>query len=221
MATTLSDLMFLVRSEGDELTSDFVLDDELLIYINNSYRRLNIELVTRGIYELNNVDVTVSGTDTGFDVPSDFYKAKGLEVTSGGTSWTVPNSEFRQRNDKNPPWRFPYGVPLVTWRLQSDRIEIVPSTHAGGTYRFWYHPEVIPLVEPTDIISRWIDGTGYHEFIAIDAAIKLKTKGDYPVDSLLIRRQDILASIQADAYKRNMARSVTMTDSFARSSQRW
>ena len=80
---SLSDLRTLVRQRAAQENSQFVTDEELRQYINRGYSGLYDLLVTNANsedYFLNSSTVTlVSGTQT-YDLPTDFYKLKGVDL---------------------------------------------------------------------------------------------------------------------------------------------
>ena len=78
----LDDLRLKTRQRADQVNSQFVSDDELDGYINNSYSELYDIIVSRydDDYFLKSYSLTVNSGTASYDLPSDFYKARGVDL---------------------------------------------------------------------------------------------------------------------------------------------
>lgn len=204
---TLADLKLKSRQRADMVNSKFVDDTELAGYLNNSYAELyDILIATDANYYLTVLPFTLANGANIYPLPTDFYKLKGLDYasTSGGagTSWvTVSQFIFNERNNTISNAALISGTTTpISYILQSNQLYLLPETQAGGTYRMWYIPRYVPLVNDTDTL----DGiNGFEEYVIVDAAIKMLQKEESDVTVLMSQKQSLLSRIQSMAADRD------------------
>lgn len=220
MATTmtLGQLMTAVRQRADMTTSGytptltgsdfFVSEPELISYINQSYFELYDLLVAAYGNNYNVADpyqFTTNGTDEQFELPDDFYKLLGVDLSlSGGTpgSWlTVKSFEFADRNRYSVPnFQAFYGVTNLRYRLNGGNIWLTPTPASGQVVQLWY----VPRMETLDALADTADGiSGWTEYIICDAAIKCLQKEESDVSVLLAQKSALVQRIQSMAENRD------------------
>ena len=159
------------RQRADQINSEFVTDAELNGYLNNSWSELYDILVSKynDDYFLTSTSITVtSGTDT-YSLPSDFYKARGVDLNIN----TNQNTPLQRYNfaDRTRDSLVRYARD-VKYRIQANNIVFAPSP-SNNTATLWYipHPRKLQSVTPS-AISRGSTTTwtvpSTHSFVAGD-----------------------------------------------------
>lgn len=193
---TLAQLQLAVRQRADIVNSQFVSDDELTSYINQSYFELYDLIVSRygdNYYVQTPYQFTTNGTDAQFPLPTDFYKLLGVDLSltnQSNTFVTLKPFEFAERN--NGAW------------ISSNQI---PT--AGQLIQLWYVPQWTPLVLTTDTA---VNVAGWLEYIIIDAAIKCMQKEESDVTVLGLQKGAIIARIEAMAANRDAGMPARVSD---------
>lgn len=182
MSVTLSDMRTRVRRRADKVNSPHIKDAELTTWIGDSYAEL-YDLLVGAFEDYNLADpysFTISSGDTA-DLPSDFYKLRGVDLDNGGSWVGLEPFQFRDRNSTG-------GLPTdVGYRLRGSKIWITPSDQAAGSYRLWYIPvATIPTAD-----SDTMDGVnGWELYIELDAAIKCLQKEESETGTLFALKQE-------------------------------
>ena len=159
------------RQHADQVNSEFVTDAELNGYLNNSWSELYDILVSKyqDDYFLTSTSITVtSGTST-YSLPSDFYKARGVDLNINDNQNTpLQRYTFADRT-RDSLVRYARDV---KYRIQANNIVFAPSP-SNNTATLWYipHPRKLQSVTPTRI-SRGSTTTwtvpSTHSFVAGD-----------------------------------------------------
>ena len=159
------------RQRADQVNSEFVTDAELNGYLNNSWSELYDILVSKyqDDYFLTSTSITVtSGTST-YSLPSDFYKARGVDLNINDNQNTpLQRYTFADRT-RDSLVRYARDV---KYRIQANNIVFAPSP-SNNTATLWYipHPRKLQSVTPS-AISRGSTTTwtvpSTHSFVAGD-----------------------------------------------------
>lgn len=194
------------RQRADMVGSQFVTDSEWNLYINQSYKELYDLLVT--VYEDYYVEqdtFTTDGSTQRYDLPTDFYKALGVDCSLGpnnNAKVTLQKFDFVERN------RYVYpnitstfmGVFNLRYRINGSKLMFIPTPSSGQTITLWYIPRVSTLLNDTDIA----DGVnGWTEYIIVDAAIKAMQKQESDVSVLMAQKQMLKQRIEESAINRD------------------
>ncbi len=211
MAVTLASLIVQVRERADMVNSNFVLDPELTIYINNSAKELYDILVSRFEDQFLYTDPNTFETPTAtisseannfFDVTDQLYKLRGVDKLVSGDKWiTLTKFNFNDRNtflSQGP--RAYFGQVAVQYRFMDQKILILPKSSSVGTYRYWYIPKFTDLTAEIDLpasMDMW------SEYIVVDSAIKCLVKEESDTSALQLAKQQLTARIEAMAANRD------------------
>jgi len=145
---TLSSLRDQVRQRADMERSNFVTNDELDVYINNSFKEMYDIIVSRfeDYYTVKTL-FTISEGNT-YDLPDNFYKARGVDYDLGGSYAELSKWNFRDRNYLDRPTSLlsRTRIDYRRYRLIDQTIEIVPEAKATGNYRLWYTPSAPDMI---------------------------------------------------------------------------
>ena len=145
---SLSELRLLARQRADMENSQFISDDEWRRMINRSYAELYDLVVTSANsedYFLKSDTISlVNGTDS-YDLPADFYKMRGVDINSGGTSTPLRRYNFSQRNVGSL-----YAIASdMRYHVQGSKIIFNPTPSTSDTVTLWYIPSPKKFLEYT------------------------------------------------------------------------
>ena len=145
---SLSELRLLARQRADMENSQFISDDEWRRMINRSYAELYDLVVTSANsedYFLKSDTISlVSGTDS-YDLPADFYKMRGVDINSGGSSTPLRRYNFSQRNVGSL-----YAIASdMRYHVQGSKIIFNPTPSTTDTVTLWYIPSPKKFLEYT------------------------------------------------------------------------
>lgn len=213
MAETLSSLRTRVRDRADMKNSNFVEDSELNQYINSSYQELYDILVSsfEDYYTLPVVPFTIASGSNYYDLPSDFYKLRGVDSSLDGSNfYTMQPFDFANRNN------FTQGLGVLTngnyrkqYRVVGSRLYFTPEDDASGDYRMWYIPSTTVLSAD----SSTLDGiNGWEEYIVVDAARKCLAKEESDTRMLIAEKEALRQRIINMAARRDAGMPKSITD---------
>ena len=204
------------RLRSDMVHSNFVSESELKLYVNSSVKELYDLLVSTydDYYIKAPLEFTVTGTQDGYSLPTDFYKLRGLDrsIDSSGSAsswWTVDNFNFAERNRYNYQAALVRIFPLVKYRVFGSNLKLIPQTNAAGLYQLWYVPKCPELVADSDEF----DGiSGWEDYVVVDAAIKMLQKQEDDVSVLVAQKEALKMRIEAMAADRDAGTPERITD---------
>ena len=145
---SLSELRLLARQRADMENSQFISDDEWRRMINRSYAELYDLVVTSANSEdyflKSDTNSLVNGTDS-YDLPADFYKMRGVDINSGGSSTPLRRYNFSQRNVGSL-----YAIASdMRYHVQGSKIIFNPTPSTTDTVTLWYIPSPKKFLEYT------------------------------------------------------------------------
>lgn len=215
MTTQLSQIITLTRQRSNMENNNFISDDELTTYINNSLAELDDILVTDyEDYRLATFQAILpsDGLTNTISIPSNLYKLRGVDYQlnsgSNGTYWLTLfpfqlTERNRQRNGLTNVLT-PYRTGL-SYRLGDAGIIIMPQVQAGGTYQIWYTPKFIPLTLTTDALNIQMDNQAWVEYAVVDCCIKIFNKQNLDPSGFLAEKQALQMRIRNAAKNRDSA----------------
>lgn len=202
MGATLLSYRTRVRQRADMEKTDFIGDDELDHFINQSAAELYDLLVSKfeDYYAADPFEFSLGGADNSYPLPSDFYKLRGVDRSLGGGQYAdVQRFNFKDRNRRANSLYRSYGQ--VKYRIVGNKIQFTPYDQCSGNYRVHYIPKpIVGLVgDPGNGIAQvdLNDFMDYDEFIVIDAAIKCLVKEESDTSALQLAKDNITRRIMA------------------------
>ena len=180
--TTLQTLITAARLRCDMRTNQYLNDTEFTSHINASLSTLDGDLISKfDDYKITPVFTNVVPNTNNLAIPLDFLKFRGLDLLYDNNSpdgyITVRQHSFQKRNDKSyPGTSVAVGPTSITYRLQGQNIALLPASIAAQyTYRLWYTPDYILLVNPTDTLQPYMDSQMWFDYAICDVAVKVHT----------------------------------------------
>lgn len=216
MTTTLLKLKTQARQRADRVNSNFIEEDELTSYINNSIAELHDLLVsTYGPdYYVESFDFnTVAGTDS-YNLPATFYKLKGVDALINGAEYT--SLKPFNWNERNRNLITTTETSLMRYRLVGSKLKFNPAPLGSYNVRLWYIPTPTPLVTDADIYN---DINSYSEYIITDVAIKMLQKEESDISVLASQKMDLRKRIENMAQNRDADQSESITDIYYESDE--
>ena len=186
----LTTIRTLAQQRADQQNSNFVNDTEWLRYINRGYAELYDLIVTAANsedYFLNSSTISlVSGTKS-YDLPSDFYKMRGVDLSVGSDSIPLRRYNFSQR-DVGSRYSVARGM---RYHLQGSSLYLHPTPSTNDSITIWYVPrpkkfiEVTPTAITRGSTTMWTVGAN-HGFVVGDTITGIDfTSTDYNVDQTI------------------------------------
>lgn len=197
--------------------SGFISDSELTIYINESLAELYDLLVARFgedyFTKPEPFTIQTDGTEQIYSLPSDFYKARGVDLNLGGKeSITLKPFMFQERNryynsliygwDENATSRARY-------RIIGRKLWIIPSPTGVRTIQVWYIPHAPLLAQDTDTFDAV---NGWEQYLIVDTAIKMLNKEESDVSALVYEKEKLERRIKTMASNRDAGQSWQVSD---------
>lgn len=216
MAITLAELRTRARQRADMEESEFVSDSELNGYINNSIAELHDILIQayNTDYYIESYQFTTINNQDAYDLPADFYKLRGVDAQLNGNSqYTLKPFNFNERNRFNNfgVWNL-LGISNIRYRLVGDQLKFSPVPDRATQITMWYIPVATELVADTDELQ---DLNGYHEYVIIDAAIKMLQKEESDIAVLALQKAAIIERLNSAAQNRDAGSSESVSDIYA------
>jgi hypothetical protein len=208
---TLQVLRDQARARADMQNSGFIADTELDFYINSEIQELyDLLTTTFEDYYVTSSPFTVAANVSTVNVPSDFYKLRGvdIEVSPGSYSTAIPFM-FQERNRLSNPLLYPnYEQNLVMYRLRGQQLSFTGS-QGGFNGQMWYIPVFTKLINASDTF----DGiNGYEEYVIVGAAIRMLQKEESDTRVLLAIKQDLRQRVENSAANRDAGTPERVTD---------
>ena len=131
------------KRRADMVNSSFVSEEEIKDYLNSSIAELYDFLVkSYEDYFVKTTTYTVPLTTGGTadDLPSDFYKALGVDFVSGGITSTLKAFSFTERNIYNTPYAVIDRLAKPMYKVDGSKIKMIPENVQSGTITLFYVP---------------------------------------------------------------------------------
>lgn len=206
---TLSDLVLQARRKADLENSNFIRPDEAQQMVNASCAELHGLLCNQYEDQFTIAyPFTVAAASDGYALPSDFYRLRGVDFSTGGQWVPLRRFNFVDRDRYDLPSRSVlYDCDGgLRYRLVGSQLLLTPSANgAGGSYRLWYIPRYQDLVNDMDPMSDNYLMNYWHEYVTTDAAMKmaLKEESSDLVEKLFIQKGALQKRIEEEATNRD------------------
>jgi len=175
---TLFNLRIQARYKTDMIGDETVSDTEIDHYINQSYGVLQDLLVTAygNHYFLDAYQFNTSSGQKDYDLPTDFYKLGGVDITSGGQVYSLSRYNFQERNwHENDDITTKLGSPYFHYDLMQRSIRLLPEPTEVLPVTLWYTKRLSSLSADSDAMSSIII-KDWSEMLLVDVAIKMLNK---------------------------------------------
>ena len=214
--TTLAQLITRVRQRADMVGSTFVSDSEVVDYINVAMAEIHDLLVDKyEDYFVSSTTYTLPADNPG-TLPSDFYKALGVDFLSGGLTYRMMRFTFQERNMYNAPAIVASRIADTRYAIQGNKIKFIPSPATSGIAKLHYIPEAQQFdagSTSTTIVSLAPQiAKGYEEYLVVDAAIKCLMKEESNTQPHMIYKEQLRKRLEAASANRDAGESSKITD---------
>lgn len=219
MVVTLLELRTDAKQRADMERSNFVSESEWNSYINSSLAELHdIMIASYEDYDVSESTFATVQSQAAYDLPANFYKARGVDVkiqgASSPTEWcTITKFNFNERNRYAIQgfWDYP-GVPYLRYRLVGAKIQFSPVPDRATDVKLWYNPILTKLVVDTD---EYNDTNGFAEYVVVDAAIKALNKEESDVTVLMAQKAALKLRITSMSQNRDAGSPEAVSDIYA------
>ena len=209
-SVTLADLITRARRRADQENSTFCTDAEIVDAINVGVATIHNELVS--LYEdyfvTKSSALTLTSSVSSFDLPSDFYKALGVDFDDSGTTVRVRRFNFSERNNLQSAYQRLGSGRHLMYSVQGNKIYFIPNDGSvTGDAFLWYVPmaESWTSSETSVTLSSRIPqiARGWEEYIVLSAAIYMMLKEEADVQILLAEREYVMEKIRRQGEPRD------------------
>lgn len=231
---SLSSIRLAAQQRADRVNSNFVTNAEWRAYINQSMFELYDILVTlyEDYYVAQPVQFTTNGTLNQYKLPDGtlqflnpntnatgvarpYYKLLGVDMALNSAPngyVTVNKFNFIDRNRFVYPNTAStiYGVFNCQYRQMGNYLEFIPTPSGNQSFRVWYIPRLIELLQETDTTD--IGVSGWTEYIIVKAAYYALTKEESDTSSLVMQLQALTDRITSSAANRDAGQADTISD---------
>jgi len=189
MATfTEADLRTRARRRADMENSSFVTDAEIQDYLNSSIAELHDFMVkSYEDYFVSEQVYNVPLATGGVNLPDDFYKALGVDYSSGGVTSTLRAFSFSERNIYNTPVAVIDRLAQPMYKIEGSKLKLIPTNSQTGSITLYYVP--LPTQFSTTVTEIETVIPGYEEFIVVATAIRMLMKEESDIGPLAAERQ--------------------------------
>ncbi len=200
------------------LTSTFVTDAEITVFINHAIAKLHDLLVDEyEDYMTTSIQFNTVAKQEDYDlstVAPTFYKLMGVDVriTSDPQFYSLRPFNFNERNRNTDLGWGLIGGPSLRYRLLGSNLHFSPAPDAVYPVRLWYIPVATKLVSGSDVYS---DLNQYNEFVELDAAIMCKDKEESETATLQTLRADAQSRVIKSAANRDAGNPQSISDIYA------
>ena len=206
-----SALMTRVRQRADMEGSTFVADTEIRTWLNLAFAELHDILVTTfEDYYVKETTYTLPIANNKGTLPTDFYKALGVDFETGGVTYTVKPYAFQERNMYNSNAGVAAAnVAALRYQIRDDSIHFIPASLPSGTVTLHYVPECLQyrITGEDDSVSVNTGAKsviiGWEGYLVVSAAIKCLMKEESDVRMLLAEKGDFQRRIETAAPKKD------------------
>ena len=214
--TTLAQLITRVRQRADMVGSTFVSDSEVVDYINVAMAEIHDLLVDKyEDYFVSSTTYTLPADNPG-TLPSDFYKALGVDFLSGGLTYRMMRFTFQERNMYNAPAIVASRIADTRYAIQGNQIKFIPSPSTSGTVTLFYVPESQQFsagsTSDTIVSKAPPIAKGYEEYLVVDAAIKCLMKEESNTQPHMIYKEQLRKRLEAASANRDAGEAAKITD---------
>lgn len=210
---TLAQLRTNARSRADMPSTTFVTNAELNTWINEGIAIVHDKLVAAygGDYLESSASFTTDGSEY-LDLPADFYKLQGIDLSNGGTTYTLLPFTGNERNLYSNQVVSSWPT-LPRYKFSgADRIRFAPIPSSGLSGTIWYIPKATTLSGDSDTVS--FPG-GWERYAVVYAAIQMlmKEESDTVALQTLLARWDSELKDMFENRDAGMARKTVDVDS--------
>jgi len=203
-------LMTRARQRADMEGSTFVSDLEIRTWMNAALAELHdIMILTFENYYVNTTTYSLPGTNPG-TLPTDFYKALGVDFETGGVTYSVKPYSFQERNMYNSNAGVVAGnLAALRYQIRDSSIHFIPTTPPSGTVTLHYAPECQQVAlngledDKTVVSLSKSVANGYEEYLVVSVAIKCLMKEESDVRMLLAEKGDLQRRIENAAPRKD------------------
>jgi hypothetical protein len=164
--------------KGTTLSSDLVSDRELSYYINQELGELH-DILTKAYDAHFFVDSYQFSTESGkrdYNLPTDFYKLGGVDISVSGETYTLENYNFQERSAFESSTIYSLaGAPYFRYHIQRNSIRLLPTPNAAYTVVLWYSKALNRLKNDEDVVDNVII-TEWLDYVTTGAAIRSLNK---------------------------------------------
>lgn len=212
---TRSTIRDMVRQRAD-IVNDTVrhTDAHLNQYIDDGLKRLQALWLKKGLVKIQRKQSLSIDGSTDYALPADYLATVGVWYVEGESVSRLQHMDDIERaltvglaGTTASRYRI-FELGEATGNdLTDKRIELYPNP-SSGTYIHVYVP-FLTFSADTDVLD---DGLGWHEYVVLDAAIKVYHRDNLDASQLVMEREKLERAIEDEAEARHLNTTYTVHD---------
>jgi hypothetical protein len=210
---TLGQLRTWARQRANQEQGQFISDSEANGYVNLAAAELyDLLIAAYPDYFSKTSDISIIAGTEAYSLPSDFYKLLGVDylLDTQGNAVSLKPYQIAERNRfMFAPSFQAFGLNYLRYHIQAQGMNFKPTPAASGTVRLIYIPAFSDLSSDSDTFDT-VDA--WHEYIILDAAIKMLLKEESDASVLLVQKEAMKRRIEELAHSRDIGTADRVTD---------
>ncbi len=216
---TGEELVAAARRRADMAESDFRSEADWYRYVSAGWAKVYRRVIAAGGDRFLDSRIIATAPGVGaYDLPFDFFIAKGFDLVVGGTTRTIDMFQWDKRNMYRALGEWGLTQP-VSYRLRGNRVAFLPVPTAVYQVTIWFWPAPDKLTAETSV-----DGLGgLEEAIIVSAARMAATEqGDFELAATLAAQEQVeLQRVDEEAPGRDAGGIECAVDRFDRANEWW
>jgi len=201
MPATRSELRDRAKRRADMENSSFVSDTEWNDYINEGLSELHDIVINKhDDHIVSSTTLTFTNGASTTALPSDFYRIRGVDLTSGGFTYALEPFMFRERNRLQFASGILYGIENYMYQVVGDNLHLIPKAQGSVSVTLWYIPEAPELAaDGTEVNVGYAQG--WDRYVVLYATIRALQKEESDVSSHFAELGALQKRIEASAMR--------------------
>lgn len=197
-----------IRMRTNKEKSQFVTDSEINGLIEESLAVMYNKLVnTNENYFISSTTLTlVAGTED-YNLPSDFFKLKGVDISRNGFKYPMNQVPWEKRSKYQVTTS--YQSTPIDYMFYGNKLRFLPVPNAGFSVILYYIPAAPVYVDDSTII----DGvSGFEKYIVYAVSSVIRAKEEKRTQEFDDKAQMALQDLVNAVSPRDFENAVTVTD---------
>lgn len=224
--TSLANVRLEAQQRCDMVNSQFITTDEWNRMINKAASVMYDLLIDAHGNAYNVADppylFLTDGVSQRYPLPPDFYKLRGVDVQISNTTsgWLpVPKFNMAERNKLMTPYQIFYGIRSnLHYRLDGNKLWLVPIAAAGQYIQVHYAPRMTRIVNDTDLLSGI---PGWEQFVIAMVCVNAAVKKEQDPSPFQAELSDMSQRLQLIAEERDLGTPRTVVDVRSNDTDYW
>lgn len=205
-----ADIIQKVRSLADLANSSFISDAEILDFANRAFKDLYNKIIEAN-EDFFTVGLKVKLLRDKSYLPEDFYKMRSLDKDFGGTFYTIPPANFRERENYQlaatlfHPYQIGGYADNYRYTIVRNILQI-ETRFLLGDFMLWYIPVAKDIGDGASL------PVGWENYVIYQAAKECALKEESPHTRFAVAAKEALKVVVKACAERNLSQTSAIVD---------